>query len=647
MARARACQHGEVPTAREERLLNLVTLLLSGRTPTLREVLQEVPGYSEEPETGRSEFSRDKRQLASEGFPVETVDLSGQAGEQRFGYRILPDRYELPDFGLTDEEAAAIRQALASVDLSGDADTFALWKLGGADPLVESSIGGLATPPELAELLSAINEAAVVSFQYRGRAHEVEPHGLLMRRAHWYLSGRSQLDGTRRTYRVDRIDAATLRRGSAGAFEPPEHWDPEVVMPSEPWTMGGEDPVQVRVAVVGPLARWVEASVRTVSVVGELPDGIVVEMTVSHREAFRSWLMGLGQDGEVLSPADVRADVVAWLEGVQAGHALDSPARPVSAEVPPGRTAPALRWLRRTMAMLAWLDAQPDSVPVADVARRFGVTRRDVVEDLLLAACCGIAPFEPADLYEVELSDDETEVRLHSTPWLHPRRAMLTPAEVVAVSTSGQLLAQLAGPEERELLTSAVGKVSAAMGLSGHLRVVLDSPPHLGALRAAVRSKIQVRIDYFAATTHRISEDRLIDPLKVSMDQGRWYLEAWDHESARRRRFRVDRILELEPLETPVRSRYPKAPAEQWPPVEAPLVVLRAPASASWVAEAHPAELRQLDDGWLELELRVADWQWLANLLLQIGPGVEVVAPPDRRELPGDTARAVLERYHD
>ncbi|MCU1344063.1 MAG: transcriptional regulator [Acidimicrobiia bacterium] len=636
-----------VPTKREERLLNLVTLLLSGRTPSLRDVLQEVPGYSPEPETGRSEFNRDKRQLASEGFPVETVDLSVQAGEQRFGYRILPDRYELPDFGLTDDEAAAIRRALSSVDLSGDADTFALWKLGGADPLVESPIGGLATPPELAELLSAIDDAAVVTFLYRGRAHEVEPHGLLMRRAHWYLSGRSRLDGTRRTYRVDRIDAGSLGRGEAGAFEPPAQWDPEVVMPSEPWTMGGEDPVQVQVAVVGPLARWVEASLRTASVVGELEGGIVVEMAVSHRESFRSWLLSLGSDGEVLSPPDVRADVVAWLEGVIAGHALDIEARPMTAEAPPVRTAPALRWLRRTMAMLAWLDAQAEPVAVADVARRFAVARKEVVEDLLLAACCGVAPFEPADLYEVELSDDESEVRLHSTPWLHPRRAMLTPAEVVAVSTSGQLLAQLVGPEERDVLTSAVAKVSAAMGVSGHLRVVLDSPPHLGALRAAVRSKIQVRIDYFAATTHRISEDRLVDPLRVFMDQGRWYLEAWDHGSARRRRFRVDRILELEPLETPVKSRYPKAVPEQWPPVEAPVVVLRAPATASWVAEAHPAEVRQRDDGSVELEMRVADWQWLANLLLQIGPGVEVVEPAERRSLPSDAARAVLQRYRD
>lgn len=87
MRTAPACQHVAVPTKREERLLNLVTLLLSGRTPSLRDVLQEVPGYSPEPETGRSEFNRDKRQLASEGFPVETVDLSVQAGEQRFGYR--------------------------------------------------------------------------------------------------------------------------------------------------------------------------------------------------------------------------------------------------------------------------------------------------------------------------------------------------------------------------------------------------------------------------------------------------------------------------------------------------------------------------------------------------------------------------------
>jgi hypothetical protein len=42
----------------------------------------------------------------------------------------------------------------------------------------------------------------------------------------------------------------------------------------------------------------------------------VIGLTVTNRFAFRTFALGLLEHAEVLSPADVRADLVAWLEAV-------------------------------------------------------------------------------------------------------------------------------------------------------------------------------------------------------------------------------------------------------------------------------------------------------------------------------------------
>ena len=43
---------------------------------------------------------------------------------------------------------------------------------------------------------------------------------------------------------------------------------------------------------------------------------VVVEVPCTNADAFRSWLFGLGAHAEVVAPASVRAQVVAWLQAM-------------------------------------------------------------------------------------------------------------------------------------------------------------------------------------------------------------------------------------------------------------------------------------------------------------------------------------------
>jgi predicted DNA-binding transcriptional regulator YafY len=66
-------------------------------------------------------------------------------------------------------------------------------------------------------------------------------------------------------------------------------------------------------------AGWVDADLGGRAVAERRDDGsIVVRMAVTNREAFRSWVLGLLDHAEVISPPELRADLVQWLSALAA-----------------------------------------------------------------------------------------------------------------------------------------------------------------------------------------------------------------------------------------------------------------------------------------------------------------------------------------
>jgi len=77
------------------------------------------------------------------------------------------------------------------------------------------------------------------------------------------------------------------------------------------------------------------------------------------------------------------------------------------------------------LAIVGWL-AQVGEAAIDELALRFGMDEAEVVRELELAACCGVPPYTPDALMEIEVS--ETTVRAFLPPeFARPRR--LTPAE--------------------------------------------------------------------------------------------------------------------------------------------------------------------------------------------------------------------------
>ena len=114
-----------------ERLLNLVSALLDAEKPLSRQSIRErIPGaYSENDESFRRTFERDKDELRSLGIPISLHTVPGTHPPVD-GYQILKGDYEADHPILDADEIAALHLASNLFHLSG-ADTESIFHIMG------------------------------------------------------------------------------------------------------------------------------------------------------------------------------------------------------------------------------------------------------------------------------------------------------------------------------------------------------------------------------------------------------------------------------------------------------------------------------------------------------------------------------------
>ena len=310
---------------RVERLTNLLALLLETPVPlSLVEIAGELRGqYPEKEAAQRGAFERDKAALRELGVPIEQEVVVGGPYAGSTKYWIDRARYELADLRLEPDEMRALQVAVAATRTGSELGQEAMWKLGSGVIDRESAVvATMPSLPGLPMLREAIDRRATVDFVYRDVDRTVEPYGLLLRDGFWYLVAFDRTRGERRTFRVDRIDGR-ITMGGGDAFERPDGLDLRTVLPDDPKTLGADGAtaeaiVRVDASRAAAVTRELGAD-RVVTTVSGDDGDVDVRVPCANREAFRSWVLGLMEHAEVRSPADVRADVVDWLERQVAG----------------------------------------------------------------------------------------------------------------------------------------------------------------------------------------------------------------------------------------------------------------------------------------------------------------------------------------
>jgi proteasome accessory factor C len=301
--------------------------------------------------------------------------------------------------------------------------------------------------------------------------------------------------------------------------------------------------------------------------------------------------------------------------------------------------------LRRLLFLVPFVSKNP-GLPIEEVAKKAGVSREELLEELDLLALVGRPPFQPDDFIDIYVEDGKVYVELDQRLSAPPR---LTAAEGVALAAAAALLKPAAG----DALTSALAKLETVLpphavqryrDLMKTLDVATDAPDGLASLSQAIVERREVEFDYFTAGRGQ-TERRRVRPHELFSHRGLWYLSAHCLTRGDERLFRLDRIANLEV--TDERFVAPSSVGARQPPgivdAEGEVRVRFEPTVAPWIVERFGDGAKALPDGAVEVTVPGDSERWLTQWILSFGGDAVVLAPQWARDAVARAARASLQ----
>ncbi len=326
---------------------------------------------------------------------------------------------------------------------------------------------------------------------------------------------------------------------------------------------------------------------------------------------------------------------------------------------PRGSAGTSITRLQRLLALVPYVVSRK-VVGLAETAAAFGVSERDLVDDLNLLWCVELRspdPYCPIDLSyeggEIVVSQAESMDR--------PLRLAVDEASALLVALRmlaeiGQV-ASMPGLDERQALNRTIAKLEAAAGEaaapSTQVAIQVDKIAQqavLDQLRDALTRRRRVHLSYYVPGRDEATE-RDVDPMRLLIVEGRTYLEGWCRRADAVRLFRLDRVLGLDVLDVAA-----EVPAEAEPkdvdqglfhPSAGDLnVVIELAPLGRWVAEYYPCDaVEELGDGRLRVALRTPDPGLVRRLALRLGETGRIVAPANLAAQVREDASAALAQY--
>ena len=297
-----------------ERLLNLISALLSTERPLSRHQLRErIPGaYAESDESFRRTFERDKDELRALGLPISVERIPGTDPPLE-GYRIHQSEYEADHPLLDPEEIAALHLASNLIHLQDDDIDSPFYKMGGVLRDKTSTLGEIPNERLIDVCLNALIERSTITFTYKNEKREVNPIRVVFSGSNWYLIAYDKDRLDIRHFRLDRIEGEielTLEK-----FTP--HTEVSEISQEPPWRFGEEERL-VELKIDKSHTAWALEVIGETAVYKELPDGsIILHEVVRDWKIFRSFIFSFLDSAEVLKPPESRKEIIHWLESMQ------------------------------------------------------------------------------------------------------------------------------------------------------------------------------------------------------------------------------------------------------------------------------------------------------------------------------------------
>lgn len=317
--------------------------------------------------------------------------------------------------------------------------------------------------------------------------------------------------------------------------------------------------------------------------------------------------------------------------------------------------------LRKVLTILPVVQAN-QGIRVGELARITGISEEEIVTELPdIVNLCGVPPYSPADLVDLEIEGDRVTIRF-ADQFRRPVRLTLREALALDMALSGLeeeaespfaravagIRAKVRGalaPEVAAELDQAADRISAVSGPG-------RATDRVARIKSAMERQVELVIDYFSQSSGTLGE-RTFRPYGLYEQSGHYYAVGWSDPPGRVVTIRADRIRAArsgsEEYEIPdefdvadYRRDEPPEPRE-----EAFTARIRfEPDRARFARELFPArDMTEEADGGVVAVLRSRSTFWLVSELLRWGAGATVMEPARLRDDLVRAAKETLEMY--
>src|SRR6516162_6135286 len=262
----------------------------------------------------------------------------------------------------------------------------------------------------------------------------------------------------------------------------------------------------------------------------------------------------------------------------------------------PPRMITSAERLRRLLALVPYV-ASRKAVGLADAAATFGMTERELIDDLNLAWCVELMAPEP--YCPIDLSYEGGEIVVSQAESI-ARPLRLAADEASALLVALRMLAEV--PADGSAVARLIAKIEAAAGASAapsaQVSIQMIDGPNARRVAARISEALaagkRVHLRHYVAKRDEATE-RDVDPMRLLVVEGRTYLEGWCLRAEAVRLFRLDRVLDLAVLDeaaaVPARARPRDVDQGLFrPSPDDAAVELELSAAGRWVAEYYPCE---------------------------------------------------------
>ena len=300
--------------------------------------------------------------------------------------------------------------------------------------------------------------------------------------------------------------------------------------------------------------------------------------------------------------------------------------------------------LSRMLSLVPWL-VEHDGVTITEAAQHFGVSDKQLEDDLWLIIMCGVPGYMPDQLIDIDFWDDGRIRVIEPLTLTRPLR--LSHEESLTLLVALRLLAQVPHIDNRDAVSSATAKLESALGSIGSIASFSDASDHNEAVRLALDSagRAPVSITYASGTDDAVT-DRVIEVDRTFSVDGIVYLDAYCHRAGARRTFRLDRILSVQAATDDL----PQRPRSDIPNDDVVVpeagsrhVILTLEPEARWLVDVYGAEVVSQDP--FTVRLSAHSDAWAVRLVLSLAGAAELLEPQALRQAVLEAARAARAGY--